>query len=222
MSLLDKILALDTKDWLIVVATLLGPILAVQAQKYLEILRERRNAQRQVFHQLMATRGARLSNQHVQALNMIDLVFYGTLIFGFRWQRDAERAVTDAWTAYRANLGDIRANEGEMNFVYAAREERLTDLLQAMAICLGYSYDRVKISQGGYHPSGTADLENDARAFLRNAAKVLAGQQAIPMEVTKFPVDPAAAQRYKDTQEGLQKALSGESALHVQIKKDPE
>jgi cytochrome bd-type quinol oxidase subunit 1 len=73
---------MDTKDWLIVASTLLGPILAVQAQKWVEVFRERRGRKLWVVQQLMATRAARVSAEHVQALNMIDLVFYGVCVDG--------------------------------------------------------------------------------------------------------------------------------------------
>lgn len=41
-----------------IIATIAGPILAVQAQKWLERLRERRNRKFCVFQQLMATRAS--------------------------------------------------------------------------------------------------------------------------------------------------------------------
>ena len=62
-------------EWAIVFATLLGPILAVQAQKVLEGLREYRAAKLWVFRSLMTTRMQRLSIDHVRTLNMIDICF---------------------------------------------------------------------------------------------------------------------------------------------------
>ncbi len=73
----NEFFGLELKEWLIVAATFLGPILAVQAQKWVEAFRERRRRKISVFEQLMATRGSRVSPEHVRALNMIDLVFYG-------------------------------------------------------------------------------------------------------------------------------------------------
>jgi hypothetical protein len=65
-------------DWsaaAIVVATVMGPILAVQAQKYLERHQDRRKAKDTIFRVLMSTRASRLSAQHVQALNGIEMAF---------------------------------------------------------------------------------------------------------------------------------------------------
>src|SRR4029453_9314693 len=64
-------------DWIMIAAILCGPVLAVQAQKWIETAREKRNRRLNVFKRLMATRGAVLSPGHVEALNMIDLEFAG-------------------------------------------------------------------------------------------------------------------------------------------------
>lgn len=44
----------------------------------------------------MATRAARVSQEHVQALNMIDFEFYGG--------GDKERKVRDSWVEYRDHM----------------------------------------------------------------------------------------------------------------------
>ena len=66
---------LELKDWTVITATILGLILAVQAQKAVEALREHRTRKTSLFEQLMATRASRVSSEPVRALNMIDLVF---------------------------------------------------------------------------------------------------------------------------------------------------
>jgi hypothetical protein len=81
-------------DWAIVFATLMGPVLAVQAQKWIESLRRTSEAKDLIFKSLMATRGARLSPEHVRALNMIDLTFYGK---GVSRRTKMEQNVLDAW-----------------------------------------------------------------------------------------------------------------------------
>ena len=70
-------LTIKTTDVAIIIATILGPILAVQAQKWLErerAIRDRRNA---IFRTLMATRAAMLSPGHVEAFNAVPVDFYG-------------------------------------------------------------------------------------------------------------------------------------------------
>jgi len=49
---------MKTSDWITVLAIVCGPILAVQAQKWIEALREDKNRRLNTFKGLMATRGA--------------------------------------------------------------------------------------------------------------------------------------------------------------------
>ena len=81
-------------DWLMIVAVLLAPLVAVQVQKILERYREDRARKLNVFKTLMATRAATISAQHVQALNTIDLEFQGKKY----------KAVTDSWKTYLDHL----------------------------------------------------------------------------------------------------------------------
>jgi hypothetical protein len=61
-----------------VIAVVMGPILALYIQNKLNIRREKRDRRLHVFRNLMATRATRVSMDHVIALNMIDVEFYGT------------------------------------------------------------------------------------------------------------------------------------------------
>ena len=76
-------------------AIILGPILAVQIEKYLERRRENKNRRLSIFKTLMATRGAVLSWTHVEALNRIDLEFSNKKKF---------EKVIKAWKEYFDNL----------------------------------------------------------------------------------------------------------------------
>ena len=57
-------------------AILLAPLVAIQVSVYLEKKREVRGTRLNVFRTLMATRGSKLSVNHINALNMIDVEFY--------------------------------------------------------------------------------------------------------------------------------------------------
>lgn len=82
-------------DTLLVLATFCGPIAAVQAQKWIERTREQRGRRLWIFQTLMATRAIRAgSNEHVQALNLIDVFFNG--------KSSRDRAVRDAWLVQRS------------------------------------------------------------------------------------------------------------------------
>ena len=90
---------MDITDIIMIFAVFLGPIFAVQIQKHLEIKRESRNRKLYIFHTLMSTRATTLSQNHVTALNMIDIDFYNN------------KKVIDAWRIYYDHLNSQSSNE---------------------------------------------------------------------------------------------------------------
>jgi hypothetical protein len=176
-------------EWVIAGATLAGPILAVQAQKWVELGRERRAIKVRVFTVLMATRAARLSSEHVQALNMIAIAFYGVrTVFGpYRSKRDQN--VLDAWNEYHDNLGaTVGVDKAEEQRIYAQRDETFLNLLHTMAIALNFGFDRVQLKKGGYTPVAHGAVEEDQLQIRKLAIEVLSGKSAL----TVRPVPPVA------------------------------
>jgi hypothetical protein len=95
-----------TEIFVIATATVAGPILAVQAQKWVERATERRRARRSIFHSLMANRATRLNDDYIRALNLIDLEFSpGKLRSGSK-----DRDVINAW---RSLLGELNQGPGD-------------------------------------------------------------------------------------------------------------
>jgi hypothetical protein len=66
---------MENKDIIMTFAVVLGPILAVQIQKWLEQVRNKTERKLKIFKTLMTTRATRVSIEHVQSLNMIDIEF---------------------------------------------------------------------------------------------------------------------------------------------------
>lgn len=62
---------------LMVLATALSPLIAVQVTVGLGKRKEVRDRRIAVFHSLMVTRDAWLSTEHVRALNLIPIEFHG-------------------------------------------------------------------------------------------------------------------------------------------------
>lgn len=116
----------------VAVATIVGPILAVQAQKWIERLRETRERKLRIFYVLMGSRAARTSPEHVQALNLIDLLF----------RRKAERPIIEAWEAYREHLNkDTEKMTPFQLEAWGTRgNDHFNDLIYAMSVALGYHF----------------------------------------------------------------------------------
>lgn len=166
------------ETWLIVMATLSGPVLAVQAQKWIERIRERRLQKRMLFDTLMATRAARLAPEHVRALNSIDLVYYGRRRLG-RTKR--EQAVLDAWREYHDHLSTPYSQEGFPVWV-ARGAELFTNLLFAMAQELGMKFDRVQLTKGAYTPVAHGQLEDDQHLIRKFLLELLSGARQLRVD----------------------------------------
>lgn len=206
--------AFTLSDSLIIVATLLGPILAVQAQKLVEVLRERRQRKLWVFQTLMATRMARVSGEHVQALNMIDLTFYGGRSFG-RIRTKKEQAVIDSWREYLDNLTEDPGETPET--LYSRRHELFINLLHNIAKDVGFDFNRVELNKGVYSPVAHSELEREQAQVRTLALELLSGQTSLNMNVVGLPIDEAAMKAQRDLFNAQLAAFTGKSSLSIKL-----
>lgn len=114
--------SINGDNWLVVIATLLSPLIAVQVTKWLERKTRSRDEQIQIFKTLMATRAANLDPRHVEALNVIDVVFHSS--------EKQQIEIRRLWKQYLDHLND-RTYPRESWGV--KRVELLVELLHAMA-----------------------------------------------------------------------------------------
>jgi len=168
-------------DILIIIAIILGPILAVQVQKFIEWMNEKRTKKLAIFKTLMATRENQLSYVHVEALNKIDIEFTAK----------KDKSVTDSWKMYHDHLGDMpRDHEDDSykaNFDAWLKKANdcLVNLLYVMAQNLGYDFDKVLLKKGAYTPQGYADMDVDLFAIRRGVAELLHGKRSLPIQVVQ-------------------------------------
>lgn len=200
----------------IIIATFLGPVVAVQAQKYLEMMREEKNNQLAVFKSLMATRATPVSPQHVQALNSIDLEFKG----------EKFKKIREAWRTYLDHLNNaprLDQSQGfsryETDIAHWAEKgsDLLSTLLVEMGKPLGYSFDTVDIKRGIYKPQAHDQSEFEQQALRQKLFSVLSGNEELKMNVTHFPTDPALAKVHLDLLNNLH-AVSQGGVLAVELK----
>lgn len=128
----------------------------------------------------MATRGARLSFEHVRALNMIDTEFYD------------EREITDAWKCYLDCLND---REVEFTTWAERRDNLFVDLLSKMAKTLGYHFDSVHLKKAVYIPIAHGKEEEYQNFVRESIKKIFSGEQAIPMKVVSLPISEKDIQK---------------------------
>lgn len=168
-------------DWLIIVAVLAGPILAVQVQKLIESWRESKLRKNNIFKTLMATRGRTLSPIHVEALNMIDLEFSSG--------KPKDKMVVDAWKIYRDHLNSLKVDRGDRDYSFKLERwtdkanDLLADLLAAMAKVVGYDFDKVHLKKGSYTPQGYVDIEFEQDFIRKSMVKLFLNDAKIPIQI---------------------------------------
>jgi hypothetical protein len=204
-----------TEIIVIAAATVAGPILAVQAQKWIERAGERRRSRRAIFHALMSNRATRLNDDFVKALNLIDLEFSPSRFGGTK-----DRAVIDAWRAlfgeYHAAPPDGAALD-EMRSWNERVGERIVSLLFAMSKALRYDFSEEQLRRGIYYPKGRVDLEQTQLAILNGLRQILEGRAALPMKVTEIPSSPELIAAQLAMMEKSAKSYADDGALRVQI-----
>jgi hypothetical protein len=184
----------------LIVATGLGPVLAVQAQKFVEHATARAQRKAWVFNTLMATRGARLSGDHVRALNTIETAFYGSHHFGLRRQTGAEKNVVNRWQTYLVHLNTacpVEAGDA-LNAWMAAYDERFQLLLQAIATERKFEFDPMRLKLGTYSPVAHAAIEAQRAALRMATLQLLSGQTALRVMPGQPPAAPPPAPPIED------------------------
>jgi len=168
-------------DGLMIVAVILGPILAVQVQKRIEAWKQGRESKLSIFKTLMSTRATPLSPRHVEALNMIDLEFSG--------KDPNEKQVLDAWKLYHNHLYEAPqdyedpAYQTKLDAWGTKKDEYLIELLYAMSRSLGYTFDKVQLKKDAYTPKGYADLEFEFSLIRRGTLDMLYGKRPLPVKL---------------------------------------
>jgi hypothetical protein len=197
-------------DWAIVLATLLGPILAVQTQKWIEKLREARSRQEWIFRTLMSTRRARLSFDHVRALNMIPMDFVGQ-----------GNKVTQAWKIYLDHLNLLGPEPSpEVLTAWSIKNDDLfNSLLLEMAQELRYKFDPVELKREIYSPVAHGEQERIQLLIQKKLADILTGNDALAMRVTSVPVDETFVAQQAELNRKLGRYLDGETPVRVKLEK---
>jgi hypothetical protein len=163
-------------DWVVVIAIILAPIVAVQIQKLLEKRQTKTERQINVFKTLMSTRATPVSIAHVEALNMIDIEFYDN------------KKITEAWKLLLDHFGnypntDDPQHQTKLDACIEKSKALLIDLLYEMGTSLNYHFDKVHLKRGVYHPKGHADVFTDQEFIRKSLIGIFKGNIPIPIKL---------------------------------------
>jgi len=175
---------MTTLDWLSISAILLSPLIALEVRHYIDIFRERRNRKMRIFETLITTRRAEISQNHVQALNLIDLEFYGIRMFGKNWRTQKEKNVLNAWKIYLDHLNTPGELSGAVldNWILR-KDDLLADLLYEISLAIGYDFDKVYLKRSIYLPRAHGDQFLDNDTIRHNLAQILDGKKPLPIRL---------------------------------------
>lgn len=189
-NIVQVLIDVPLKDWLTIIAIISAPISALWIQSKLDERKETRKRRLEIFKTLMATRASVLSQDHIKALNMIDIEFYGDKRY---------KKVREAWRAYlHARTQSPATTEVEQIQFNKDCEATLTELLVAMGEALGYDFDSTHIRQSIYKPQGHVTEENYQMFMRAQLVKLFSGEISLPMDVKSLPVSLEEAQEQKE------------------------
>jgi hypothetical protein len=157
---------MNIDTWAVVLATAAGPIGAVLITFWRERRASLRARRLEIFRTLMATRQIPISREHVNALNLIEVDFYGC------------ENVQKEWLVYKAHL----FGGGTEDDAWRDKKERfLANLLCEMARTLRYNIPAMEIFKGGYAPVGWTNVQRRVLEAFEYVHNLSTGQTAVPM-----------------------------------------
>lgn len=204
-----------TVEWWVVLATLAGPIIAVQTQKWIERASENSRRKLWIFYSLMGNRATRLADDYIKALNLIDLEFRPTY-----WHGEKNKKVISTWRTLFGELTNppMPALDPVTNIAWNQRcSDRLVDLLSAMSKALGFDHSDEELRRGIYYPQGAYDREIAQQAVLNGVRKILEGGASLPVKMTEAPANPEAVELQKQLTERMVSAYDKDGSLRVRM-----
>ena len=199
---------MNISDFSIVFATFMGPVVAVQLQKYLDRKGETNRRQVEIFRALMANRVTSNSPQYVNALNAVPLEFHKV------------KPVMSAWSDLLMHLNsDSTINSDAW---LKTRVKRFLTLLKTMGEFLRYDFRDAELEDHAYFPKWQDLMMKDQELVRKGLVDLLGGKASLPMNVTGFPVDAEMSKRTGELQQLLVEWLQGKRAPSVTTSTEPQ
>lgn len=181
--------SIEMSNLAIVFATLIGPILAVWASEWRQQSRAGKDRKEWVFRTLMSTRGAKLRQEHVAAINHIEFAF----------PRKECPGVDDARALYRKHLKhpDSISEDSAVRRAWGNKANDLfAELLYLMALDLKIPFTRTEITEESYRPDAHLISEVEWQEIRHLVLQVLKNGRPIhfrPIIDTLAPSPPPPA-----------------------------
>lgn len=124
----------------------------------------------------MATRRVGISPEHVNALNLVEVDFYGCV------------KVQDQWKTYKEHL----FSTGPEDVAWHEKKERLlANLLFEMAAALRFNIPAMEIFKGGYAPKGWEHRDNRQFEAMEYIYALSQGTKVVPIWLSGVTPPPS-------------------------------
>src|SRR5262249_6112697 len=130
----------------------------------------------------MATRRTAISQEHVAAINLIEVEYHGV------------KPVIEAWSNYLTHLNSAYSGPGATADQLKRWEERRAELLSLLLVKiaehLGMSKGELEVLHGGYAPQGWLDRENRITQVQDYVVRLSEGRAVVPIAVATASSPP--------------------------------
>jgi hypothetical protein len=224
-SILFSIISLLSSNtaisFLTILAILLAPRFALQAQVKHDSLKEQQQRRLHIFKTLIATYATRLSPDHVQALNLINIEFYGINNVIKAWETYLDHLNKPSTGANDPHLSPEKKEEVAQEWINEGNR-LLNDLLVDISKEVGLPFDKSKIEKGVYYTSAQGKLEYENRLMREGLLNIISNKSSISMNVVSLPIDKEASDKQQKLQDSLIDYYDGKKSVKVTLenKKD--
>jgi hypothetical protein len=152
-----------------VFAIIWGPIKAVEISRKSDLSRDKKQRDN-IFYKLMKTRRIVLSSERIEALNLIQIEFFG------------KEKIIRSYKSYIQHLSE-EVPIGNPQF-FEHREDIFFDLIHEIGLELGFNFDRRELNKFSYAPQGWFNEQDEIQHSRKLLVELLAGSR--PLHVTQF------------------------------------
>lgn len=156
----------DNNGILTIIAMLLAPIIALRVQTKLEATKEKKQRKLTILKTLIATYATRVSPDHIQALNMINIEFYDNKPIIDLWKLYQEHLVQPDPIANDTSLSVTEREKAAENWL-AKSNDFFINLLVAISKEAGFPFDKSTLLKGVYYPMAQHKIEEDNRIYAK-------------------------------------------------------
>jgi hypothetical protein len=165
----DKTIRLT--DLISIAAILISPLIALYLTRYFEEKQKNFERRYNIFKTLLTTRSNTLSIHHVEALNSIDAEF----------NEKEFKGVLDKWQLYLQHLNQKPQSTGWSDKC----NDLLVDLIFEIGKSLKIDFEKSRINQNAYYPSGHFEIENEVTEIRKAILEFLRKDRSLKIEFSK-------------------------------------